>query len=339
MMDDFASANLDADTLDQLLPMHMLVAPDGDLRHIGPTLRKLAGADIRGLGILDVFDIRRPRDPASTSDLLRAPGGRLQLSLRDGPHTPLKGQAVALADGGLLVNLSLGISVVDAVARHHLTAADFAPTDLTIEMLYLVEAKTAVMRESLRLNARLNEAREQAESRALSDPLTGLGNRRAMDEALVKLVERRERFGLLHLDLDYFKDVNDTLGHAAGDHVLTVVAAILREVTRSRDILARVGGDEFVVLIRDQTDPETLTTLAARLIAALERPIRWNRRCCRISGSVGITTTDHYPRPDPDRMLCDADEALYVSKRSGRALATMVAYPDSEPATERRQRI
>ncbi|MCR8725065.1 GGDEF domain-containing protein [Frigidibacter sp. SLM-1] len=194
------------------------------------------------------------------------------------------------------------------------------------------------MAESQKLNERLKEAKREAEAQALTDTLTGLGNRRAMDEALARQLARGESFGLMHLDLDYFKDVNDTLGHAAGDHVLTEVAKVLREVTRAQDVVARVGGDEFVLLIRGVVASEVLMDLGRRLIAGLERPIAWQRRHCRISGSIGITTTDRYPRPDADRMLWDADEALYASKRGGRATVTMAEVPAAIGRASRRKR-
>jgi GGDEF domain-containing protein len=132
--------------------------------------------------------------------------------------------------------------VNEAVRRYGLTVADFAATDLTIEMLYLVEAKSAVMEELRHLNLRLHGAKAAAEEQALSDTLTGLCNRRALDLGLGALVQQGQTFGLMHLDLDYFKQVNDTHGHAAGDAVLRQVALVLREETRASDLVARVGG-------------------------------------------------------------------------------------------------
>ena len=313
--------------LDLLLPMHLILDADGIIRHAGPTLAKVAGQALDGLRFDRVFALRRPSDPATAADLLRH-DGRLRLALAGPPAVALRGQAVALDEGGVLVNLSFGISVVEAIADRALTAADFAVTDLTVELLYLVEAKGAVMRESTRLNESLKVAKAAAETQALSDTLTGLGNRRAMAETLARLIARRAPFGLMHLDLDHFKAVNDTLGHAAGDHVLTVVAQALREATRAADLVARIGGDEFVLILNDSTDLAPLAELGHRLIAALERPIRWNRQTCRISGSVGVTSTALYARPDPDRMLSDADEALYASKHAGRGTVTLARSGD-----------
>ncbi len=314
--------SLDLKMLDRLLPMHLDISASGHIRHAGPTLEKLVPGGLAGQRFVDAFELRRPRDPALLPALMRE-GGRLNLALRGALPTTLKGLVVPLAGGGAMVNLSFGIAVVEAIARHDLTAADFAPTDLTVELLYLVEAKAAVMQESSKLNERLKEAKREAEQQALSDTLTGLGNRRAMDEALARLIARGEAFGLMHLDLDYFKDVNDTLGHAAGDFVLACVAQEMREVTRAEDLVARIGGDEFVMIFRGITDTERLADVGRRLITQLEKPIRWNRRTCRVSGSIGITSTALYLVPDADRMLSDADEALYASKRAGRATVTV----------------
>ena len=121
-------------------------------------------------------------------------------------------------------------------------------------MLYLVEAKSAAMDESRALNSRLQGAKIAAEEQAFTDTLTGLKNRRALDHVMARLLAMGEVFSCMHVDLDYFKSINDTLGHAAGDHVLQVVAQVLVAETRAPDTIARVGGDEFVILVHDMDD-------------------------------------------------------------------------------------
>ncbi|MFC6759321.1 GGDEF domain-containing protein [Sulfitobacter porphyrae] len=158
----------------------------------------------------------------------------------------------------MIVNLSFGISIVDGVRDYALSNADFAATDLAIEMLYLIEAKTAAMDESRRLNLRLQGAKIAAEQEADTDALTGLGNRRALNNVLTRMVAGRVPFAVMQIDLDYFKSVNDTLGHAAGDHVLQTVAQIMVEETRNKDTVARVGGDEFTVVLVDVRDADIL---------------------------------------------------------------------------------
>jgi diguanylate cyclase (GGDEF)-like protein len=313
---------LTAEALDRLMPMHLTVSATGHVRHVAPTLAKVVGRNLVGERFLEAFELRRPRNVSSVSELLDRRRSMLNLSLRSGGLS-MKGLATGTADGGLLVNLSFGISVVEAIARHDLVGADFAPTDLSVEMMFLAEARSAVTLEAMKLNDRLDAARQVAEALARSDSLTGLANRRAFDEALVSLLYRRESFSVLHIDLDYFKAVNDTHGHAAGDAVLVEVGRILRESVRGDDFAARVGGDEFMLLCARTTDPVRLAGLAWRIIAALERPIRVGSRSCRISASIGITTTAQTVPPDAEAILRQADAELYASKHAGRAAVSI----------------
>lgn len=313
--------------LDRLMPMHLVVGPTGHISHVGPTLAKVAPGPMRGRRFLEVFEVRRPRSLNSASELATRDGGHLQLAFRGGPRLAMKGQALVAGGGALIVDLSFGISVVEAIAHYGLAGTDFAPTDLSVEMLYLAEARETVMREVTRLNERLELARLEAEKMALSDMLTGLANRRAMDDMMARFIARGDRFALMNVDLDYFKDVNDTLGHAAGDAVLAQVGKVLRGAARADDCVARVGGDEFALLLRGLTDPARIEIVGRRIIAGLEQPIPFGNRTCRISASIGVTTSDRYSAPQAEVMLADADQALYESKRNGRAMVTVFGEP------------
>ncbi len=318
---------LDEAAAGRLMPMHLWITPTGHIRSAGPTLLKVCPRDsLIGQRFLEVFTLRRPRAVLSTEDLLRRAGTRLSLALRKPPHTGLRGTAVPLAAGqGLLMNLSFGISVAEAVRDHDLTDADFAATDLTVEMLYLVEAKTAVMEELRRLNQRLQGAKKIAEEQALTDAVTGLRNRRAMERTLRRLIEMAMPFSLMNIDLDYFKQVNDTLGHAAGDFVLQEVARVLSSETRGSDTVARVGGDEFVLIFPGLVSDEKLQALALRILARLEEPMLFEGNPCRISGSFGTVMSTIYAVIEADQILADADRALYHSKRQGRGRVTAFA--------------
>ena len=313
--------------LDVLCPMHVILSGSGHVRHTGATLQKLCpGRRLTGMAVFDLFEIRRPRDLRTMDDLRRAAGSKLHLQLRDPPRTAFKGVVAPWGDGAV-INLSFGIAILDAVRDHALTSADFAATDMTVEMLYLVEAKSAAMEAGRKLNQRLEGARIAAEEQAFTDTLTGLKNRRALDHVLRRTGRAGRPFALLHLDLDYFKAVNDTLGHPAGDHVLQRVAAILVEETREKDTVARTGGDEFVLVLQGPADPGRVARIARRIIARLEQPIPYDGRVCRISGSIGISLSGSYDSPDPGRMMADADLALYTSKRQGRARHTIFVPP------------
>jgi len=315
---------LPVEALDRMMPLHLRVGADGRITGYGPTLTKLlAGQSLVGRDLFEAFEVRRPAGVTDMAGLRALAGEKLRLSPRGtGRLLSFRGLAVGLADGGgMVLNLSFGIGVIDAVRTYALTDGDFAPTDLAVEMMYLVEAKTAAMEALRGLAHRLQGDKQTAEAQALTDTLTGLGNRRALQLALDRLSTAAVPFGLMHIDLDFFKAVNDRLGHAAGDHVLQRVAAVLRDETGPQDSVTRVGGDEFVVVLPNLTDRSRLDQTARRIIEALNRPISFEGETCRISASIGITTSAQYDRPRPDQMQLDADEALYASKRAGRGRA------------------
>lgn len=316
---------LAARSLGRLMPMHLCLSTTGHITACGPTLTKLA-PDQRFVGkrLFEMFEIRRPGGITSLAALRQRFGQRLYLNLRDHSGPGLRGIAVPLNNAqGILLNLSFGISIIDAVRDHALTDADFAATDLAVELLYLVEAKSAVMEELRQLNLRLQGAKLAAEKQALTDVLTGLHNRRALDMELGRLIGAQIPFGLMHIDLDYFKTVNDTLGHAAGDHVLRVVARVLTEETRIMDTQARVGGDEFVVVLPDLAEPIALNQIARRIIAKLNQPTDFEGKTCRVSASIGLAISTDYPSLMADQILNDADQALYASKHAGRGQVTL----------------
>ena len=318
------AALVGSEALGRLMPMYLWITPTGLIRATGPTLSKLCpGETLVGKRFLDRFQVDKPRALHSMADVHALEGQRIMLSLRGEAGTSLRGQAQPLSGGqGWLLNLSFGISVADAVRDHRLTNGDFAPTDLTVELLYLTEVKAAVMGELAALNARLQAAQREAEARALTDALTGLANRRALDSELARECQLAARgaapFALMHLDLDYFKAVNDTLGHAAGDHVLVNVATVLRRETRKTDTVARVGGDEFVLILRGEACAEGTRLIGERIIAELERPILYEGNTCRVSGSIGAVLVTSSVPGNPEELHAVADEATYAAKRAGR---------------------
>ena len=121
----------------------------------------------------------------------------------------------------------------------------------------------------------------------------------------------------MHLDLDFFKEVNDTYGHAAGDTVLQRAARVMVAATRERDAVARIGGDEFVLIFPRLVDPDKLAAIAGRLIRGLEEPIAIGDQTCRISASIGIAIRQDSDEAAED-LLHRADTALYAAKRAGR---------------------
>lgn len=314
------------EAMDTLCPMHLFLDRNGRIQRSGPTLRKLGEkVSLVGRGFLDVFEIRKPRAVQTATELRELAGEKLRLKLRTGPHTSFKGVLVMAQDppDHMIVNLSFGISVLDGVREFSLTNADFAPTDLALELMYLVEAKTAAMEATSKLNARLRGAKIAAEEKASTDTLTGLNNRRALDAALHDLLKSNVSFAVMQIDLDYFKSVNDTLGHAAGDHVLQTVARIMLDETRSDDLVARVGGDEFTVILHDVKSKAVLERIGRRIINRLEEPIPFEDTMCKISASIGTVWVHLEDDYTMSNLLSDADLALYASKHAGRATQTL----------------
>jgi diguanylate cyclase (GGDEF)-like protein/PAS domain S-box-containing protein len=170
-------------------------------------------------------------------------------------------------------------------------------------------------------NRELEAAKAHIEHSALHDFLTGLPNRRFLDAQLTERALRSEQgaegTAILHLDLDRFKQINDTLGHLAGDHMLQHTAKVLRECIADGDFVARIGGDEFVILSRYEGSTDRLTELAERVIRRMRDPVPFENHQCRIGASIGIAFACG-ASVDPKQLLLNADIALYRAKSQGR---------------------
>lgn len=159
----------------------------------------------------------------------------------------------------------------------------------------------------------------QAANEAKIDPLTGLANRvelyRALDESISLAKANQTVFGVLFLDLDRFKVVNDSMGHDAGDELLRIVADRLRAATRSTDVVARLGGDEFVVLCRGLLSADSVEAVATQVLKRLGEPVSLNGRTQLISASVGVAVASSDDERSADDLIRDADAAMYKAKR------------------------
>jgi diguanylate cyclase (GGDEF)-like protein/PAS domain S-box-containing protein len=185
-------------------------------------------------------------------------------------------------------------------------------------------------------------ARKRAESalswQANHDSLTGLPNRALFEERLRGAIDRRraDRAGghvaVLFVDLDDFKVVNDSLGHEAGDRLLTVVAERLRNVVRPQDVIARFGGDEFTVLLADVADEEEARRVADRMAHALRGPIVLDGERRYVTASIGLSMGES---DDSQALLRDADAAMYRAKESGKARTSVFDAPMRQAAVER----
>ncbi len=178
--------------------------------------------------------------------------------------------------------------------------------------------------EITRVGRAYNQVRLQLASMVLTDPLTGCLNRRGLDQAMAREIARSTRAGselsLLALDLDHFKEVNDSLGHMAGDVVLRDLGSLLAQTARAGDIVSRTGGEEFTILLPD-TDPAGAYRAGVRLCDSVRgHPFTVNGKQIWLTISVGVVSSGGAATQDGVGMNLKqrADEALYAAKRGGR---------------------
>jgi diguanylate cyclase (GGDEF)-like protein len=188
-------------------------------------------------------------------------------------------------------------------------------------MIAIVGLALAALLAALVLVWSRNERMQELAVQASQDPLTGLKNRRRFEEDLRTELARSHRYGiagaLLMLDLDHFKQVNDTLGHPAGDRVLAEIAAVLRGRARETDVLARIGGDEFAVVL-PRCELEEAEAVAGEIATAIRERISAEQGVPPITASIGIAPFGTGRRLSYESVLSRADTAMYEAKGSGR---------------------
>ena len=257
--------------------------------------------------------------------------GRILMSeqltaLRDARADPSPGVATTARDFGVAGFLGMRLVSADGEATAIFCAVDVEPRDWTAEETRLfreiaISALTEI--ELQRRTADAERIEQQLRHDALHDRLTGLPNRAFFVERVRIAVERARRnpeecFGVLFLDLDNFKAINDSFGHVAGDELLLEVSRRLTGCLRSLDMLARLGGDEFALLLENIREPSDAARVAERLQASLQTPITVGEDEAYTSVSLGIAV--HSEADDhPQHLLRSADLALYRAKEQGRA--------------------
>lgn len=206
------------------------------------------------------------------------------------------------------------VVLIDSMRKAWVSAGVVAAVSTVLALLAFILLRILPMRM-------LHSAATRASWLASHDPLTGLANRTLFGEKLREALARSRRDGssvaLIGVDLDHFKEVNDTLGHAAGDQLLCQVSERLLANIRQTDVLARLGGDEFVILQTQARQPENAQSLAARLAELLAQPFQLDGHQVVIGGSLGIALTES-GQADGARLLQEADLAMYQAKEDGR---------------------
>ncbi|MCV3272824.1 bifunctional diguanylate cyclase/phosphodiesterase [Roseobacter sinensis] len=220
---------------------------------------------------------------------------------------PVQAEILNYRKDGTTYWISLGISPLDTSKKSGRRFAAIA-TDIT-------SAKEA--------QAKLAEAKAATERQSLQDALTGLPNRRFLDDILETEVTNADPpRTLIRIDLDHFKNVNDTLGHSAGDYVLQQVGTILRMGIRPGDVAVRVGGDEFVILLARGSASSDATQLSERLLARIREEMNFEGKICRVGASFGVASAIGGLIENSD-LLKSADSALYTAKELGRNTTTV----------------
>ncbi|QIR78264.1 diguanylate cyclase [Sulfurospirillum diekertiae] len=189
------------------------------------------------------------------------------------------------------------------------------------ELAKAVKIANATIRKLETAKSKLIKQKDIIYKQAHYDHLTSLANRTLLNQRLQLLVENNQysgkKFGVLFLDLDNFKEINDSMGHDVGDMILIHVAKTLLLATRKSDTVARFGGDEFIILIDEIEEIKALENIAQKLIDAIQQPIRIHHLDIHITMSIGISLFPDSGK-DFNQLIKNADLALYLAKESGR---------------------
>ena len=287
-----------------------ILAADGSLLKMNPAGLAMIEADSwEQVAGTKVPNIIAPAYRKAFISLIRdvCAGGSGQLEFEiiglKGGHRWLDTHAVPIPNPGGEGMLLLGVTR-DITQRKQLEAAqDESRRELELKLSQITE-----------LQLRLKE-------QAIRDPLTGLSNRRYLDETLPRELSRAKREGyslsLIMLDLDHFKQVNDTYGHAAGDEVLKTLSALLKKSARESDIICRYGGEEFLVALPRMSPEQALQRVEAWRLELAETSVHHGDLKMRVTLSAGVAGfPDH--GADIDSLLSHADQALYHAKHGGR---------------------
>ncbi|MDQ3584445.1 MAG: EAL domain-containing protein [Acidobacteriota bacterium] len=262
---------------------------DSTIRYVTPSIERIFGYPGDGVIGEKLIDAAHPEDAATVARFLSAASGQ------PGATAPVEWR-VRHRDGDFRYAESIGTNLLD---DPHVGG---------------VVITTRCISERKALEAKLTH-------QAFHDPLTKLANRalfrNRVEQALKRARRRRAPLAALFLDLDNFKTINDSLGHAAGDCLLMTVAERLRACVRQYDTTARLGGDEFAVLLEDGTLPQDAAIVARRIIDAMSQALTLEGREVRVGVSIGIAVSEAGVE-SADELLRNADVAMYTAKESGK---------------------
>ena len=294
-------------TLDKPKTLPILLVEDnrGDARLVEEMLNDAPSTDFDVSHVERLTDARERIMQSGTGCVL------LDLSLPDATRLEALMQLRAAAPDVPIVILSglqdelLAVKAVQEGAQDYLIKGRVDGALLGRSINYAIERKRAEM---------------ELAHQAMHDGLTGLPNRTLFMDRLKHAIARADRHdalvGVMFLDLDGFKLINDSLGHEAGDRLLVALADRLREILRTSDTAARFGGDEFTVLCEDVASEEDVIHIAERILSAIDTPFQLASEKLFVTASMGIVTTEGRDE-DPETLIRDADAAMYRAKERG----------------------
>jgi diguanylate cyclase (GGDEF)-like protein len=232
--------------------------------------------------------------------------------------------------------LALAVVTSAALQLRHRTGGPFLYWCFAVLVVLVFGRQLLTMLDNQRLNRQLAAMIDKLEYQAFHDRLTGLPNRALFHDRVEQALARRRReptpVVLLFIDLDDFKDVNDGLGHAAGDELLVAAAQRLRDCVRAEDTVARLGGDEFSILLEHATDVASARIVAARVVEAMQAAFPLSDGVVGVTASVGVTVSRDL---DLDAVLRQADVAMYTAKAHGKSRFELATTDTPVPADTR----
>jgi len=272
----------------------IVVGADGAIRYVSPSVTRILGHPARDLEARRLADLAPPDDRGDVEAFLSVE------AVADEHASPRAEFRLGKRDGGSLH--------VEAVRSNLLE--DPNVRGIVLNMRDVSERKAF---------------EEQLSHQAFHDPVTGLANRALFRDRVEHALQRRARdakpVSVLFMDLDDFKTINDSLGHAAGDRLLIEVGQRVREALRAADTTARLGGDEFAVLLEDGGDAVRAAEVAVRILGSLEAPFVLEEKEVFVHASIGIASADDdsdLTSADTDALLRNADAAMYMAKQGGK---------------------
>lgn len=250
-------------------------------------------------------------------------------------------------------NRKVSTSILDAVSNQHRWTIEYRLITSTGETKWVAETGVGIfckngdleyldgfiqdITERKKMELALRASEQQIRDMAFTDSVTGLANRNLFTDRLDQLILSCGRyqsvFALLFIDLDKFKEVNDTYGHLVGDKLLSMAGERISSSFRQSDVVARFGGDEFLVIVKNTADVENIELIAEKLLAKIAQPYFINNLALSVTASIGITTCPLSGR-NSAQLIQHADKAMYRAKIGGKnRFSIYCAEKESQPGS------